>query len=160
MMAPLTALVGLTAAGLVTGLTMAYPLIINAHFTEQQGAKVEPQAASANLSVAQRLTLWNRTYSLGAACIPVLDMVAVASFVTFVQIGGTAPIKIRAATLSPNTAPSSFSVDTLIYAASGMLLFHIPFTVSQTNALIFCSRPFLISRLCPIPTAAGHKAGE
>lgn len=146
MLAPISAMVGLTTSGLVTGLTLAYPLLVNPHFLQQQGTKVEPQAAeTANLSIAQRLTLWNRAYSLGAACIPVLDIATVISLVTFVQTGGTAAIKVRSLTLNRNASPSSFSVDTLIYAAAGMYLFHIPFTVSiRLHRLI---KPLLTS-LC------------
>jgi hypothetical protein len=47
------------------GLALAFPLLVNPHFASAQGEAVMPAATSANLSLAQRLTLWNRAYGLG-----------------------------------------------------------------------------------------------
>ncbi|EST09186.1 Protein of unknown function DUF1772 [Kalmanozyma brasiliensis GHG001] len=82
MLAPLTAAVGLTCSGLVSGLTLAYPLLINTHFLDAQGIKISPAAVHVNLSIAQRLTLWERAFKAGYV-IPALSLLTAVSLATF-----------------------------------------------------------------------------
>lgn len=108
MLAPLTAAVGLTCSGLVsgkftidlshsrnvdadsffllgscpTGLTLAYPLLINTHFLDAQGTIISPTAVHVNLSIAQRLTLWERAFKSGLV-IPALSLLTAMSLATF-----------------------------------------------------------------------------
>ncbi|KAJ1574164.1 hypothetical protein NDA11_000481 [Ustilago hordei] len=66
MFAPVVALVGLTGSGIVSGLALSYPLLINTHLIDQQGANISPPTPwAANLDTAQRLTLWERAYKAG-----------------------------------------------------------------------------------------------
>ena len=65
-----------------TGLTLSYPLLINTHFLHEQGAKIAPPAAIANLNLAQRLTLWERAFKAGYV-IPALSVVTAALLTTF-----------------------------------------------------------------------------
>ncbi|PWN91065.1 DUF1772-domain-containing protein [Acaromyces ingoldii] len=60
--------VGLVSSGLASGLTLAYPLLVNRHFQWKQGAHIQPASDAANLSLAQRLTLWNHSYDVGHWC--------------------------------------------------------------------------------------------
>ncbi|SPO30981.1 uncharacterized protein UTRI_05382_B [Ustilago trichophora] len=82
MLAPITALVGLTCSGLVSGLTLAYPLLINTHFIDQQGAKITPPVLHANLDIAQRLTLWERAFKAGFV-VPALSIITAVTLTTF-----------------------------------------------------------------------------
>ncbi|KIS67400.1 uncharacterized protein UMAG_04500 [Mycosarcoma maydis] len=82
MSAPITALVGLTCSGLVSGLTLAYPLLINTHFIDQQGAKIAPAALHVNLGIAQRLTLWERAFKAGYV-VPALSLLTAVTLATF-----------------------------------------------------------------------------
>ncbi|TKY88825.1 hypothetical protein EX895_002066 [Sporisorium graminicola] len=82
MFAPITALVGLTCSGLVSGLTLAYPLLINTHFIDEQGAKIAPAALHVNLSIAQRLTLWERAFKAGFV-LPALSLLSVVTLTTY-----------------------------------------------------------------------------
>ncbi|CBQ68922.1 conserved hypothetical protein [Sporisorium reilianum SRZ2] len=82
MFAPITALVGLTCSGLVSGLTLAYPLLINTHFLDDQGAKIAPAALHVNLNLAQRLTLWERAFKAGLV-VPALSLLTFISLATF-----------------------------------------------------------------------------
>lgn len=110
MFAPITALVGLTGSGLVSGewrptnqslsgpmltvlcgplllfelgLTLAYPLLINTHFIDQQATKLAPPAPrTANLDIAQRLILWERAFKAGYV-IPALAVVSAGALATF-----------------------------------------------------------------------------
>ncbi|KAJ1021392.1 hypothetical protein NDA18_005629 [Ustilago nuda] len=66
MFAPVVALVGLTGSGIVSGLALSYPLLINTHLIDQQGANISPPTPwVANLDTAQRLALWERAYKAG-----------------------------------------------------------------------------------------------
>ncbi|SNX87138.1 uncharacterized protein MEPE_05848 [Melanopsichium pennsylvanicum] len=82
MFAPITALVGLTCSGLVAGITASYPLIINTHFIDPQGTKISPAALHVNLSIPQRLTLWERAFK-GGFVVPLLAIVSAATLTTF-----------------------------------------------------------------------------
>ncbi|SPO30765.1 uncharacterized protein UTRI_05382 [Ustilago trichophora] len=82
MLAPITALVGLTCSGLVSGLTLAYPLLINTHFLDQQGSKINPPVLHVNLDIAQRLTLWERAFKAGFV-VPALSIITAISLTTF-----------------------------------------------------------------------------
>ncbi|CDR88755.1 uncharacterized protein SPSC_05587 [Sporisorium scitamineum] len=82
MFAPITALVGLTCSGLVSGLTLAYPLLINTHFIAEQGAKVAPAALHVNLNIAQRLTLWERAFKAGFV-VPALSLLTAVTLTTY-----------------------------------------------------------------------------
>lgn len=81
MLAPLTAVVGLTCSGLVSGLTLAYPVLVNTHFLDEQGAKIVPAALHVNLNMAQKLTLWERAFRAGFG-IPALAVLAAVSLTT------------------------------------------------------------------------------
>lgn len=88
MSAPITALVGLTCSGLVSGLTLAYPIMINMHFIDEQGAKISPPSPwVANLNIAQRLTLWERAFKAGYV-VPVLSIVTAATLTAFALSNG------------------------------------------------------------------------
>ncbi|GAC94925.1 hypothetical protein PHSY_002498 [Pseudozyma hubeiensis SY62] len=82
MLAPITALVGLTCSGLVSGLTLAYPVLVNTHFLDQQGAKISPSALHVNLNIAQRLTLWERAFKAGFV-IPAVSVLSAVMLTTF-----------------------------------------------------------------------------
>lgn len=65
-----------------TGLTLAYPLLINTHFIDQQGAKISPPVLHANLDIAQRLTLWERAFKAGFV-VPALSILTAVTLTTY-----------------------------------------------------------------------------
>ena len=72
----------------ITGLTLAYPLMINMHFIDEQGAKISPPSPwMANLNIAQRLTLWERAFNAGKV-IPILSLITAASLTAFALSSG------------------------------------------------------------------------
>ncbi len=73
---------------MTAGLTLAYPLLINTHFIDQQGAMISPPAPwVANLSIAQRLTLWERAFKAGFV-VPALSLVTAIALTTFALQSG------------------------------------------------------------------------
>ncbi|KAJ1574484.1 hypothetical protein NDA15_003521 [Ustilago hordei] len=90
MFAPVVALVGLTGSGIVSGLALSYPLLINTHLIDQQGANISPPTPwAANLDTAQRLTLWERAYKAGLMTIPTFSLLVSACLTTFALTHGT-----------------------------------------------------------------------
>ncbi|KAJ1039675.1 hypothetical protein NDA10_007232 [Ustilago hordei] len=90
MFAPVVALVGLTGSGIVSGLALSYPLLINTHLIDQQGANISPPTPwVANLDTAQRLTLWERAYKAGLMTIPTFSLLVSACLTTFALTHGT-----------------------------------------------------------------------
>lgn len=81
-LATLTALNRYARSDFATGLTLAYPTIINTHFIDQQGAKISPPVLHVNLDIAQRLTLWERAFKAGFV-VPALSVVTAATLTYF-----------------------------------------------------------------------------
>lgn len=83
--APVIAAVGLTASAYAAGITLAYPLIISKLFaTRHQGQDVHPPASTElpSLSIAQRLTVWDRAYHGGMLAVPGSVLSTMASWTT------------------------------------------------------------------------------
>lgn len=131
----LTAIVGLTTSGLVSGLTLAYPLLINTHFIHDQGARISPVAPLVNLNIAQRLTLWERAFKAGFV-VPALSVVTGVTLATFALRSDKSTISKR---LGSNWETRKKLLMTSAALTSSLVLFTV-LAIRPTNTKLMALR--------------------
>ena len=114
-------------------MTLAYPTIINSSFTlRSQGSEVTPCSSTPNLTIAQRLTIWERSYHRGKF-IPLTVASSSVAWLAFSHI-------------SPGFFKGRMSEQwswSLLKAGALTTLSLIPFTVSDQQELGAIYRPLM-----------------